>query len=275
MQSRLGHKVFDDVNKKAADKDRVMRARWVMTWKSIGKAKTRLRVLRFQDPDLTEVPRDSPTLSAQAEAAGCWGRLNILGLGAGAFGTPSSLLIGAMLVASVWPRSCRALWLLPGRGQVVLGGFCLADVRSCSLRSAWPSSWRRRRFLQLLVDRARCLQGAVVLQVPGRVFQRVLRLSVFVLQRVLSWFLSRAFRSLAQSSVSLRQEWFVSHIACVNVVSYPSCAVHTWRTGGCRCLVFCSCFRLCFGCLFPSGFCLVQRAFCSCVVALDDSVFHV
>ena len=37
-----------------------MRARWVLTWKSTGKAKTRLCVLGFQNPDLTEVPRDSP-----------------------------------------------------------------------------------------------------------------------------------------------------------------------------------------------------------------------
>ena len=36
--------------------------------KSSGKAKARLCVLGFQDPDLTEVPRDSPTLSAASEA---------------------------------------------------------------------------------------------------------------------------------------------------------------------------------------------------------------
>ena len=45
-----------------------MRARWVLTWKSTGKAKARQCVLGFQDPDLTEVSRDSPTLSAAAEA---------------------------------------------------------------------------------------------------------------------------------------------------------------------------------------------------------------
>ena len=45
-----------------------MRARWVLTWKSTGKAKARLCVLGFEDPDLTEVPRDSPTLSAASEA---------------------------------------------------------------------------------------------------------------------------------------------------------------------------------------------------------------
>ena len=85
----------------------------------------------------------------------------------------------AMASSSAWPTSGRDLWLLLGRDQVVLCGVCLAEVRSGSLRSAWPSSRRRRRLLQLLVVRVRCLQGAVVLQVPSRVFQRVLRLSVF------------------------------------------------------------------------------------------------
>ena len=77
----------------------------------------------------------------------------------------------------------------PGRDTntgIVLCAYCMAEVRSCSGASAWPRSWRRRRLLQLPVVRARCLQGAVVLQVPGRMFQRVLRLSVFLLQRVLS-----------------------------------------------------------------------------------------
>ena len=45
-----------------------MRARWVLTWNSTGKAKVRLCVLGFQDRDLTEVPRDSPTLLAVSEA---------------------------------------------------------------------------------------------------------------------------------------------------------------------------------------------------------------
>ena len=68
LQSWLDHRVFDLVKKKLVDQERVMRARWVLTWKSTGKAKARLCVLGFQDPDLTEVPRDSPTLSAASEA---------------------------------------------------------------------------------------------------------------------------------------------------------------------------------------------------------------
>ena len=39
LQSRLDHKAFDVVNNKAADRDRVMRARWVLTWRSTCKAK--------------------------------------------------------------------------------------------------------------------------------------------------------------------------------------------------------------------------------------------
>ena len=68
LQSWLGHRVFDLVKKKFVDQERVMRARWVLTRKSTGKAKARLCVLGFQDPDLTEVPRDSRTLSAASEA---------------------------------------------------------------------------------------------------------------------------------------------------------------------------------------------------------------
>ena len=40
----------------------------MLTWKSTGKVKARLCVLGFQDSDLTEVLRDIPTHSAQAEA---------------------------------------------------------------------------------------------------------------------------------------------------------------------------------------------------------------
>ena len=68
LQSWLDHRVFDLVKKKFVDQERIMRARWVLTWKSSGKAKARLCVLGFQDPDLTEVSRDSPTLSAASEA---------------------------------------------------------------------------------------------------------------------------------------------------------------------------------------------------------------
>ena len=46
LQSWLDHRVFDLVKKKFVDQERVMRARWVLTWKSTGKAKARLCVLR-------------------------------------------------------------------------------------------------------------------------------------------------------------------------------------------------------------------------------------
>ena len=52
-------------------RDRVMRMRWVLTWKSdpqpdnpeMRKAKARLVVVGFEDPDLTQVPRASPTMT--------------------------------------------------------------------------------------------------------------------------------------------------------------------------------------------------------------------
>ena len=58
LQSWLDHRVFDLVKKKFVDQERVMRARWVLTWKSTGKAKARLCALGC----------DSPTLSAASEA---------------------------------------------------------------------------------------------------------------------------------------------------------------------------------------------------------------
>ena len=50
-----------------------MRMRWVLTWKEpkeddpdqSRKAKARLVVVGFTDPDLTSVPRDSPTLAVR------------------------------------------------------------------------------------------------------------------------------------------------------------------------------------------------------------------
>ena len=47
---------------------------------------------------------------------------------------------GSSCVPMAWPRSVRALGLLLGRGQVVLWGFCLAEVKSRSVASAWPRS---------------------------------------------------------------------------------------------------------------------------------------
>ena len=64
-----------------------MRVRWVLTWRDPPeespheprKAKARLVVLGYTDPDLVDVPRDSPTLSSKARqslyaicAANCW-----------------------------------------------------------------------------------------------------------------------------------------------------------------------------------------------------------
>ena len=57
------------VKKKFVDHERVMRARWgpdmEVDWKG---RSTSVCVLGFQDPDLTEVPRHSPTLAAASEA---------------------------------------------------------------------------------------------------------------------------------------------------------------------------------------------------------------
>ena len=44
LQSWLDHRVFDLVKKRFVDHEKVMRAMWVLTWKSTGKAKARLCV---------------------------------------------------------------------------------------------------------------------------------------------------------------------------------------------------------------------------------------
>ena len=67
LQSWLDRNVFDVAHTTVANKGRVMRDRRVMTWKSTSKAEARLCVLGCKDPAL-RVHRDSPTLSAQAEA---------------------------------------------------------------------------------------------------------------------------------------------------------------------------------------------------------------
>ena len=63
----------------------------------------------------------------------------------GALGISSSRVSGAMLgsiLSGVCARACYWLPLLLVRGQVVFIGHCVAEVRSCSLSSAWPRSGR-------------------------------------------------------------------------------------------------------------------------------------
>ena len=58
--------------RKHLNPNQILKSRWVLTWKAIDdpdqpsrKAKARLVVLGFQDPQLTEVARDSPTLARE------------------------------------------------------------------------------------------------------------------------------------------------------------------------------------------------------------------
>ena len=62
------------VLRQSLNPDQILRSRWVLTWKSLEdeqgkpdgrKAKARLVVLGFQDPQLTEVARDAPTLTRE------------------------------------------------------------------------------------------------------------------------------------------------------------------------------------------------------------------
>ena len=60
--------------RKHLNPDQILRSRWVLTWKNVcnddeqtnaRKAKARLVVLGYQDPRLTEVNRDAPTLTRE------------------------------------------------------------------------------------------------------------------------------------------------------------------------------------------------------------------
>ena len=140
--------------------------------------------------------------------------------------------------------------------------------------------------------RARCLQGAVVLQVPSPVFQSVLRFSVFscsacsLLVCVAGIPLARAVFCESATGVVCS-----THCMCEMLSRDPSCAVHTWRTGGCRaCCAFSSpplcgvlvalCYVHGFSCA-SGGFHRVSAWFNAVsalrrsLVAVDDSVFHV
>ena len=61
LQSWPDHKVFDVVNRRVADTDRVMRVRWVLTWHQQSQG-TPLR------PGISRPRLDSPRLPAQVEA---------------------------------------------------------------------------------------------------------------------------------------------------------------------------------------------------------------
>ena len=63
--------------RKSLNPDQILKSRWVLTWKNIEadgdqpasrKAKARLVVLGYQDPQLTNVARDSPTLTKEGRS---------------------------------------------------------------------------------------------------------------------------------------------------------------------------------------------------------------
>lgn len=72
IDSYIEHVAVDIYNLHGVDKDRILGMRWVLVWKPITdesgtltgrKAKARLIIKGFQDPDLLHISRDSPTLS--------------------------------------------------------------------------------------------------------------------------------------------------------------------------------------------------------------------
>ena len=69
IKAWIDHGTVQKVSRGTLRPDQIMRCRWILTWKApeVGggerRAKARLVVLGFEDPGLSEVPRDAPTLS--------------------------------------------------------------------------------------------------------------------------------------------------------------------------------------------------------------------
>ena len=89
VKAWIDHGTVQKVAKGTLSPDQIMRCRWILTWKAPEpggterRAKARLVVLGFEDPGLSEIPRDAPTLSKdgrqlllQMIASQQWGLLN-------------------------------------------------------------------------------------------------------------------------------------------------------------------------------------------------------
>ena len=69
IKAWIDHKTVQRVSKGTLKPEQIMRCRWILRWKApeVGsverRAKARLVVLGFEDPDLSSVPRDAPTLT--------------------------------------------------------------------------------------------------------------------------------------------------------------------------------------------------------------------
>ena len=89
VKAWLDHGTLKKLAKGSIPENRIMRCRWILTWKSPlpgthqQRAKARLVILGFEDPDISTVPNDAPTLSKdgkqlilQKVASNKWSLLN-------------------------------------------------------------------------------------------------------------------------------------------------------------------------------------------------------
>ena len=89
IKAWIDHGTVQKVAKGTLQPDQIMRCRWILSWKApeVGgverRAKGRLVVLGFEDPGLSEIPRDAPTLTKdgrqlllQLVASAQWALLN-------------------------------------------------------------------------------------------------------------------------------------------------------------------------------------------------------
>ena len=121
--------------------DQILRCRWLLTWKNVEqpspgdpdkKAKARLIVLGYLDPQLEEIPRDSPTMSKtsrmlilQMISSEGWDLMSFDVKAAFLQGTQSGRTLGVEPV----PELVEAMKLKPGEiCQLVKGAYGLVDA---------------------------------------------------------------------------------------------------------------------------------------------------
>ena len=74
MDQWVENAVFSIARKAGVPVDRIMSMRWILTWKDAPEnsvAKARLVIKGFQDPDLTTLRAEAPTLSKLADTCFC------------------------------------------------------------------------------------------------------------------------------------------------------------------------------------------------------------
>lgn len=134
VKAWIDHGTVKRLAKGTLPENRIMRCRWILTWKdplpgtAEKRAKARLVILGFEDPDISTVPNDAPTLSKDGKqlllqkVSSCgWTLLN--------FDVSTAFLKGA--------GDGRPLGIYPPIGNH-------PSTEDGTNRPMWPRRWRLR-----------------------------------------------------------------------------------------------------------------------------------